>query len=109
MKKFEELRRCLEKYSEVNLVNIDENGLVTEGAWFEPSLILDLLADREQLKETIRFYANKTNYVWDQGSSDLHECSDKPGNFWAINQIGYRAREALKKSDEVEIIKEILE
>ncbi len=98
MKKFEELRRCLEKYSEVNLVNIDGNGLVTEGAWFEPSLILDLLADREQLREALRFVQQNpiiTKLQENPSASKLHY-------FSCVN-------EALKKSDEVEKIKEIVE
>lgn len=63
------------------MVNIDENGLVTEGAWFEPSLILDLLADREQLRNVIK-------------KMTVDNCYDE--------RIWDEAAEALKKSDEVE-------
>lgn len=108
MKKFDELRKLLEKYTEVNFVNRDDEGFIIDRVRIDRNDLLALLADREQLRETLKFYADYMNYCIDYETNhngftricilykDIEERNEVTG------LAGKRARAALKKSDEVE-------
>ncbi|MBK7380587.1 MAG: hypothetical protein IPJ03_16650 [Ignavibacteriales bacterium] len=78
MKKLEELRQIFKNAGPVTFHGFTNDG---SGHYIDPQVVLDLLADREQLREALE-------------KADIYYADDK-----SRTEI---IREALKKSDEVE-------
>lgn len=95
MKKFDELRKLLEKYTEVNFVNRDDEGFIIDRVRIDRNDLLALLDDREQLKQKIQL-------VLDFYNLQTKEWCDKYSPGMTTRQLGNICREALKKSDEAE-------
>lgn len=110
MKKFEELRKLAEESNKdkadwlariIGMSDYSDNKEISSAFKFikkaNPYTILSLLADRENLRECLKFYANELFHNDDMWSSGTKLEDSSMEKDW-----GKKGREALAKSDEVE-------
>ena len=101
MKKFEDLKRLAEKACSIsfNYISVDRHGMeFVHSTKTNAEVIRDLIADREQLIETLKIYADRGFYA----VNIMTGMNSRKRIKAARTDYGHCAREALAKSDEVE-------